>query len=72
MNPNENVFLTQRDVVRANDVAEFRIILKLSITLSTTGNIKLDFSKTDINGKSGGFTSVSTEKKVCEIIDIAT
>lgn len=72
MNPNENVFLTQRDVVRANDVAEFRIILKLSITLSTTGNIKLDFSKTDINGKAGGFTSVLTENKVCEIIDIAT
>ena len=56
MNPNKNVFLTQRDVVRANDIADFRILFKLSVALTTTGYIKMDFSKRDINGMAGGFS----------------
>lgn len=65
MNPNENVFLTQRDVVRINDIAAFRILFKVSLTFTTTGYMKLDFSKNDINGKPGGFVFMPNEKKVC-------
>lgn len=65
MNPNENVFLTQRDVVRINDVADFRLLVKVPQTFTTTGYMRLEFSKTDINGKAGGFTYTPTEKKVC-------
>lgn len=72
MNPNENIFLTQRDVVRAGDIADFRVLLKLTQSLTTLGTIKLDLSKNDFNGKPGGFQFISTEKKVCELIDIAT
>jgi hypothetical protein len=72
MNPNEDIFLSQRDVVRAGDVGEFRLLIKLPLILSTTGTITLDFSKNDFNGKTGGFQLFSTPKKVCEIIDITT
>lgn len=55
MNPNEDVFLSQRDVVRAGDVGDFRLLFKLSNTLTTLGYIKLDMPKNDFNGNIGGF-----------------
>lgn len=77
MNPNENVFMTQRDVVRVGpsglpDVGEFRLLMKLPQILTTTGTITLDFGKNDFNGRAGGFSSISSQKKVCEFIDIIT
>jgi hypothetical protein len=62
MNPNENIFLTQRDVVREGDIAEFRLLFKLPQSLTTTGYVKLDLMKNDINGNAGGFVPTSTEK----------
>lgn len=72
MNPNEDIFLSQRDVVRAGDVGEFRLLMKLPLVLTTKGTITLDFSKNDFNGKPGGFQLFATPKKVCEMIDITT
>jgi hypothetical protein len=57
--------LTQRDVVRAGDIADFRLLVKVTQAFTTTGYMKLDFSKNDINGKTGGFAFWSSEKKVC-------
>lgn len=64
--------MTQRDVVRANDIADFRILFRTSVTFSTTGYMSMDFSKNDINGQPGGFSTITNEKKVCEFIDITT
>jgi len=47
-------------------------LFKLSVALTTTGYIKMDFSKKDINGMTGGFSFTPSEKKVCEFIDIVT
>ncbi len=72
MNPNEDIFLSQRDVVRAGDVGEFRLLIKLPLILTTTGTITLDFAKNDFNGAVGGFQLFPLPKKVCEVVDIST
>jgi hypothetical protein len=65
MNPNENVFMTQRDVVRADDTAEFRLLMDFPETFTTTGILTIDFPEKDIKGNTGGFTLTLSEKKVC-------
>ena len=67
MNAHEGIFLSQRDVVRANDIGEFRLLIKPAQLYTTAGYIRLDFMKKDINNKIGGF-SFTSDKKVCEII----
>ncbi len=64
--------MTQRDVARSGDIADFRLLFKLPNPLTTTGFIKLDLMKNDFTGKAGGFQYTPTEKKVCEFIDIST
>ncbi len=64
--------MTQRDVVRAGDIADFRVLVKVALAFTTTGYMVLDFSKNDITGATGGFVLSLAEKKVCEFIDIKT
>lgn len=48
--------------MREGDIAEFRLLFKLPQSLTTTGYVKLDLMKNDINGNAGGFVPTSTEK----------
>ncbi len=57
--------MTQRDVVRAGDVADFRLLIKVPQALTTTGYMRIDFAKNDFNGNAGGFSYSLAEKKVC-------
>ena len=72
MNPNEDIFLTQRDVVRAGDIGDFRFLIKPQMALTTSGKIILDFGKNDFKGRVGGFQLSTSIRKVCEVIDITT
>lgn len=56
--------MTQRDVIRAGFVGEFRILLESALPLANTDTIKLRMAKKDIRGTGGGFTQ-SVRPKVC-------
>lgn len=64
MNANENVFMTQRDVIRAGFVGEFRILLKSAQPIANTDSVTLRMAQYDIRGTSGGFTQ-TTRPVVC-------
>lgn len=57
--------MTQRDVVRAGDIADFRVLYKFTNDLTTTGYLQISMSKNDIKGNTGGFVASITQKKVC-------
>lgn len=64
MNVNEDVFATQRTVVRAGDVGQFRMVLQPSSSITSTDTITLRMSMNSIKGNSGGF-SLTADAKVC-------
>ncbi len=51
--------------MRAGDIGDFRLLVKVSIAFTTTGYMILDFSKNDITGAAGGFVLSLAEMKVC-------
>lgn len=71
MNPIEDIFMTQRTVVRAGYTGEFRISLKSDLTLTATDSVTLRMGINDIKGTAGGFTA-STRPTVCEFVRIDT
>ena len=64
MNINEDVFMTQRRVLRKNDADEYRIVFESANPIKITDTITLKLAKNDIKGSSGGF-SINAGKKVC-------
>lgn len=56
--------MSQRSVIRAGDVAEFRILLSSALPIANTDSVTLRMAMNDIRGTTGGF-SQSSRPKVC-------
>jgi hypothetical protein len=69
MHANPDIFMSQRDVLRAGTVGEFRMLFSSNYTFLTSHSMELSMYKNDIKGNSGGF-SLSTRPKVCEFISL--
>ncbi len=49
--------MTQRSVVRAGFIGEFRILLQSALPITMTDTVTLKMAIYDIKGSSGGFTA---------------
>lgn len=72
MNANQDIFLSQRGVIRAGYVGEFRLIFKNDLVFKTTDYLELSFARKDMKGNSGGFAVTTARPKVCEFVRIDT
>lgn len=64
VNAIQEVFMTQRDVIRAGFIGQFRILLSSAISITNTDSVSLKMAMNDIRGTPGGFTQ-SSRPKVC-------
>lgn len=71
MNINPDIFMSQRSVLTAGYVGEFRFVFTLSSPLSTLDYIEFSMYKNDIRRNSGGF-ALTTRPKVCEFVRVDT
>lgn len=71
MNANEDIFMSQRTVIRAGDVGEFRMLLSSALPIGSADSVTLRMAMGDIRGTPGGF-SLSGRPKVCEFVRIDT
>jgi hypothetical protein len=56
MNPNEDVFMTQRTVIRENYIGEFRMLLSSNNAINVNDFIILRMATIYMKGSSGGFS----------------
>lgn len=64
MNAIEDVFMTQRDVIRAGFIGEFRMLVKSALPIANTDSVSFRMAMNDIRGTPGGFYQ-SSRPKVC-------
>lgn len=75
MNIDEDVFMTQRNVIRAGYVGEYRVIINSDRTIKTTDKITLMLRKNDIKNQVAGLGegfAMNPGKEVCEFVRLDT
>ena len=64
MNANEQIFITQREVVRAGFVGEYRELYQSDVPVTTTDSIHIRFAMKDLKRNAsnvGGFTQANRQ-----------
>jgi len=71
MNPNDQIFMSQRSVLRQGYVGEFRIVFSSNYVFTTSDYLQISLYINDIKGAPGGF-QLTSRPKVCEFVRIDT
>jgi hypothetical protein len=69
MNANEDVFMTQRSVIREGYIGEYRELLSTDQQIKKNDTITLRMNVNDIKGTTGGFI-LSSRPIICEFVRI--